>query len=85
MEARKISRLSRECTYCGNAKTVFISLQSFCDNCGLDQLDMKYEIPAAKVNEILAAIASTIENMGLQTVNKQVAVPSYDELVRRLS
>jgi hypothetical protein len=51
----------------------------------MDQLEIKYEIPAAKVNEILVAIASTIENMGLQTVSKQVAVPSYDELVRRLS
>ena len=85
MEARKMSRLNRECSDCGGAKTVFISLQSFCDNCGLDPLDMKYEIPVEKVNEILDEIASTIKNKGLQTANKQPAVPTYDELVRRLS
>jgi hypothetical protein len=85
MEAQKISRLSRECSDCGGAKTIFISLQSSCDDCGLEPLDLNYEIPVEKVNEILAEIASTIKNKGLQTTNKQVAIPTYDELVRRLS
>jgi len=85
MEARKISKLSRECSYCGSAKTVFISLQSCCTNCGLDPFDMKYEIPEEKVKEILAEIISTIKSKGLRTANEQVVVPTYDELVRRLS
>lgn len=85
MEARKISRLSRECSYCGGAKTVFISLQSCCNNCGLDPFDIKFEIPEDKVSEIVAEIASTIKTRRLRSANEQVAVPTYDELVRRLS
>ena len=85
MEARKLFRLSKECSYCGGAKTVFISLQSCCTNCGLDPFDIKFEIPEDKINEILAEIASTMKNRRLRSANEHVVVPTYDELVRRLS
>ncbi len=84
MKQGNIAPLTRECADCGGAKTVSVSLRSFCNDCGLDPLDLKYEVPAEKVEKILLDIFTILQEKGLKPVKEQLNVPSFDELMKRL-
>jgi hypothetical protein len=77
--------LNRECSDCGGSKMISISLKSYCNDCGHAPLDIKYEIPAEKVDEILSCILNSFETNGLQPTDEKTDIPTYEELCKRIN
>jgi hypothetical protein len=84
MGLESVELIRSACQECGEEKLVAISVSSYCKECGLDSLYLKYEIPKEKVNDVFSAIFRILDGNGLIPVESEIGIISYDELMKRM-
>ena len=76
--------LKSDCIECSTAKSTSVSLATFCRECGLDELELRYEIPGEKFDEVMRDILMILDFHQLRPVAGMNEIPTYEELQRRL-
>ncbi|MRR33607.1 hypothetical protein EG829_02765 [bacterium] len=76
--------LTSDCIECRTTKAASVSLASMCRECGLDQVELHYEIPDDKFDEVMRDIFMIFDFHQLRPVGGAHELPSYEELLRKL-
>jgi uncharacterized OB-fold protein len=84
MGDKSIELIGSDCQECGEEKFVAVSIASYCKECGLDSLLLKYEIPKEKVKDIFLAIFRILDGNELKPIESEIGIITYEELMKRL-
>jgi hypothetical protein len=76
--------LASDCIECRTAKSTSVSLATFCRECGLDEMEICYEIPGDKFDEVMRDILMIFDFHQLRPLAENNVIPTYDELQRRV-